>query len=130
MQRDLIQTLQGSLFPNSHIVNVDYAALLELSNRSRLDSISALIQQYQRFKVAAPVTRNTLRIEASPSEAHKASRFESSRRTANDSRDSWLISPVGGDTGSLTQLDSQSINITELITLSSLATSRGDLNHP
>jgi hypothetical protein len=97
MQRNVIQTLQGSLFPNSHIVNVDYAALLELSNRSRLDSISALIQQYQRFKVAAPVTRNTLRIEASPSEAHKASRFESSRRTANDSRDSWHIAPVGGE---------------------------------
>jgi hypothetical protein len=56
MQQNVIQTLQALLVANSPSATIDYTALLGITDSSRLDSVSALAQQYQRFSTAAPIT--------------------------------------------------------------------------
>ncbi|KAF2128001.1 hypothetical protein P153DRAFT_405202 [Dothidotthia symphoricarpi CBS 119687] len=47
------------------VANVDFSSLLSTSNRSRLDSMSALSQRHQRFNTAAPLDQRTLNLIAS-----------------------------------------------------------------
>jgi hypothetical protein len=61
MQQNMIQSLQRLLLSTSSAPVVDYTSLLNISDRSRLDSISALAQQYQRFSTAAPIQKIPLR---------------------------------------------------------------------
>ncbi|KAF1841333.1 uncharacterized protein K460DRAFT_419414 [Cucurbitaria berberidis CBS 394.84] len=65
MQQNMIQKLQGFLLSNPANPVIDYASLLNLSDRSKLDSISSLAQQYQRFSTAAPIARTTLSLPSS-----------------------------------------------------------------
>ncbi|KAF1947199.1 hypothetical protein EJ02DRAFT_137161 [Clathrospora elynae] len=66
LQQNMIQILQGLLLSNSSSGRVvDYAYLFNVSERSRLDSISALAQQYQRFIAAASIARTTLGLPSS-----------------------------------------------------------------
>jgi hypothetical protein len=60
MQQSVIQTLQALLVANSPSATLDYTALLGITDSSRLDSVSALAQQYQRFSTAAPITSLTI----------------------------------------------------------------------
>jgi hypothetical protein len=94
MQREMIQTLQGLVFSNNPTTNVDYISLLELSNRSRLDSISALTQQYQRFRVAAPIAREMSRIEGIPFHTSDISKPRLTSVHANKMRASSTNAPA------------------------------------
>jgi hypothetical protein len=49
----MVQNLQDILRSGSPITQIDYLSLLHITHRSKLDSISALSQQYQRFCTAA-----------------------------------------------------------------------------
>lgn len=51
----MIQKLQGLLTSGSSNPLIDYMSLLNISDRTRLESISSLAQQYQRFSTAAPI---------------------------------------------------------------------------
>jgi hypothetical protein len=55
----MVQTLQSLLWSMSPATMVDYSALLRISDHSRLSTISALAQQYQRFRTAAPIISRT-----------------------------------------------------------------------
>jgi len=57
MQQSVIQALQALLLPNSPSATIDYTVLLNISDRSRLKSVSALAEQYQCFSTAAPIAR-------------------------------------------------------------------------
>ena len=56
----MIDKLQRLVFSASSSPEVNYSVLLNVSNQSTLDSISALTQQYQRFSTAAPIARHNL----------------------------------------------------------------------
>lgn len=60
MQQSMIQTLQGLLWSTAPDAMVDYASLLRTSDHSRLSTISALAQQYQRFRTTSPITSGTI----------------------------------------------------------------------
>jgi hypothetical protein len=58
MQQNMIAKLQALLLSTSSNPIIDYTSLFGISDRSKLDCISALAQQYQRFSTAAPIPRN------------------------------------------------------------------------
>jgi hypothetical protein len=61
----MIQSLQRLLLSTSSTPVIDYTTLLNISDRLRLDSISALAQQDQRFSTAAPIQWIPLRLASS-----------------------------------------------------------------
>ena len=67
MQQNMIQSVQRLLLSTSSNPVVDWNTLLEISDHSRLDSISALAQLYQRFSTSAPIRRSTLSWQSSVS---------------------------------------------------------------
>ncbi|KAH7078617.1 hypothetical protein FB567DRAFT_139808 [Paraphoma chrysanthemicola] len=68
LQQNMIAELQTLLLRKSRSENIDYSALIELSESSKLESISALAQQYQRFKTAAPIARDIVGAPTPPSD--------------------------------------------------------------
>ena len=58
MQQDMIEKLQNMLLSTSlPDQTINYDAIFDTSTQARLNSISALSQQYQRFSTAAPIVR-------------------------------------------------------------------------
>jgi hypothetical protein len=62
----MIVELQSLLLSSSRSANFDYSSLVTISESSKLESISALAQQYQRFKVAAPIINGTINANFTP----------------------------------------------------------------
>ncbi|KAF2034476.1 hypothetical protein EK21DRAFT_85500 [Setomelanomma holmii] len=90
MQQNMIAELQSLLLSASRSVNVDSTSLVNASESSRLDSISALAQQYQRFLVAAPIASGTVKAKhvrlavESPVPARIARPYSDSAATLQD----------------------------------------------
>ena len=58
MQQDMIEKLQNLLLSTSSPEKtIDYDAIFNTSTQAKLNSISSLAQQYQRFSTAAPIVR-------------------------------------------------------------------------
>jgi hypothetical protein len=55
IQTNMIQNLQRILLSGSSVTQLDCSSLLDITHHSKLHSISALAQQYQRFCTAAYV---------------------------------------------------------------------------
>jgi hypothetical protein len=65
MQQNMTSKLQQLFLSTSSNPVINYTSLFDISDRSRLDSISALAQQYQRFSTTVPIARNTLSLQSS-----------------------------------------------------------------
>lgn len=64
--RCMISALEQQLHTGSFATQIEYSSLLRLSERSKIDSIAALISQSQRLHTAAPVARLLSHLNDSP----------------------------------------------------------------
>lgn len=65
LQQNMIAELQNLLLGQSRSEDIDYSSLLNFSESSKLESISALAQQFQRFQAAAPIARGIVGTQTS-----------------------------------------------------------------
>jgi len=57
MQQNMINNLQAMLQSKHPTMKIDYGNMVNISDKSRLDTVNALAQQYQRFRQAAPIPK-------------------------------------------------------------------------
>ncbi|KAH7079317.1 hypothetical protein BKA63DRAFT_508156 [Paraphoma chrysanthemicola] len=68
LQQNMIAELESLLLGKSQSENINYSSLIDLSKSSKLETISALAQQYERFRTAAPIARDIVGAPTPPSD--------------------------------------------------------------